>query len=320
MEIKGFSYGANARRGMFRTEEGIKSQELLYSIGTNWVCLCFPIMQKTFTSTEIFFDYRHTSTDKDIAFAIENAHKHGQKVCLKPMVNCADRVWRAHIKFPETGNGGEQAYWTAWFESYTALLTHYAEIAEDSGAEMFCLGCEMLGTEHKEAFWRDTIRQVRDVYSGQLIYNTNHGKENVAQWYDAIDVLGTSAYYPLTGTDKASRIAEWEKIRDEKIRPFSQKWGKKVVFMEIGCRSAATCATMPWDFLHRDLPVDEQEQADFYDSCLTAFAGADDCFLGYFWWDWSTYIYDDRVVAGLDTGFNIHLKKAEEVVKRWYQK
>jgi hypothetical protein len=76
---------------------------------------------------------------------------------------------------------------------------------------------------------------------------------------------------------------------------------------------------MPWDFMHTDLPHDEDEQAAFYDSCLSVF-GHEPWFAGVFWWDWSTTIYDTREEAAKDNGFNIHLKKAEEVLKDWYKK
>jgi hypothetical protein len=199
---------------------------------------------------------------------------------------------------------------------------------------MLCIGCEMLGTEHKEEQWRDLIAKVRAVYSGQVIYNTNHGKESDARWFDALDYLGTSAYYSvgkarIGGTcspdgsgdygkpaDKAAMTAEWEKVR-ERVNKISDKLGKKYVFVEIGCRSCQGCSAMPWDFFHRDRPAAEEEQAMFYETCLDVF-GNEDRFAGVFWWDWSTFIYDSRETAAKDIGFNVHLKKAEEVLKKKY--
>ena len=105
----------------------------------------------------------------------------GLKVCMKPIVNCLDGVWRAHIDFPER-EWGDGDYWKEWFASYKAFLCHYAEIAEETGCEMFCVGCEMLGTERKEKLWRQTIAAVREVYRGPLVYNTNHGKEEDVRW------------------------------------------------------------------------------------------------------------------------------------------
>ena len=89
--------------------------------------------------------------------------------------------------------------------------------------------------------------------------------------------------------------------------------------IERGCRSALGCAQMPWDFVHQEFPVNEEEQANFYESSLSVMSN-EDWFMGYFWWDWSTWIYSSKEEAQKDKGFNIHLKKAEEVIKKWYSK
>lgn len=327
MEIKGYTYGYNSRRGMYTDPRAVKSRELLADIGVNWVCLAFSVRQKTFSSTEILYDYARNLSDLEIISTIQDFHSKGIKVCLKPMIDTEDGVWRALIDFPDTNMMGKDIYWDKWFAAYRAYLVHYAEIAAFTGCEMFCLGCEMLGTERKEKHWRETVTAVKGVYTGKLVYNTNHGKEEVAKWYDMIDYIGTSAYYPVASkvdesapkvTSVEDMTAEWQKIAD-RLEGVSRRIGKPILFMEIGCRSAAGCASMPWDFTHRDLPFSEEEQADFYESSLSVMSGRD-WFAGYFWWDWSTFIYDDRETAGSDVGFNIHLKKAEEVVKKWYMR
>ena len=318
MEIKGFTYGYAARRGDYRTPAAIKSQDLLYELGNNWVCLAVLNYQKAFYSTEIAFDFSRTPTDRDIAFAVEKAHSKGVKVCLKPMLNSDDNMWRAYIGFPDLNMGENDVYWNKWFESYTAFMAHYAELAEELKVEMICIGCEMLATEHKESHWRDLIAKLRTIFSGKIVYNTNHGKEDSAAWFDALDYLGTSAYYPVgkESSDKAAMTAEWEKVRG-RINKIADKLNKKYIFMEIGCRSAKGCAGMPWDFYNKQFPRCEDEQANFYESCLDVFEN-EKRFAGVFWWDWSTFIYDTAEEAEKDIGFNIHLKKAEKVIKKKY--
>ena len=321
MEIKGFTYGYYAKKGLYNSDDGIFSQNALMDTGINWVCLAVPVNQKTFSSTEIYFDFRFNMPDLEIIDTINRFHSRKIKVCLKPMINCSDGVWRALINFPDETMFNQDSYWSKWFEFYGAFLEHYAEIAEYTKCEMFCLGCEMLGTERKEAYWRQTIAKVRAVYSGPLVYNTNHGKEEVAQWYDAIDYLGTSAYYPVEkapGATEKEMEVEWEKIASN-LEKVSKRLGKKIIFMEIGCRSALGCAQMPWDFTHKEFPWSEDEQANFYESSLAVMTKKD-WFMGYFWWDWSTVIYKTKEEASKDTGFNIHLKKAENVICNWYSK
>ena len=321
MEIKGYTYGYNSKRGMYLTERARQSRLHLMEIGVNWVCLAFSVKQKTFTSTEILYDYRRNVTDLEIMGVIKEFHDRGIKVCLKPMIDTDDGVWRAQINFPDSNMFGEDKYWKEWFNSYRAYLTYYAELAQYCRCEMLCLGCEMLGTERREADWRETVAAVKEVYSGLLTYNTNHGKEEEAKWYDLVDYVGTSAYYPVekqAGASFEEMCEAWEKIAD-RLETVSRKLNKPILFMEIGCRSAAGCAAMPWDFMHRDFPVSEEEQARFYRSSLEVMSKRD-WFAGYFWWDWSTYIYETREQAAEDRGFNIYLKQAEEVVKEYYAK
>lgn len=321
MEIKGFTYGYYAEKGLYDCEEGRYSQDALMDLGINWVCLAFPVNQKTYASTEILFDYRKNVPDLELLSTIRRFRDRGVKVCLKPMINCDDGMWRALINFPDQSMFEEDTYWGKWFASYQAFLLHYAQLAEYSGCEMFCLGCEMLGTERKEEYWRQTIAMVRKVYHGPLVYNTNHGKEELAQWYDALDYLGTSAYYPVESAPGGSleeMTENWKQVAG-KLADLSARLNKKIIFMEIGCRSALGCAQMPWDFTHREFPVSQEEQARFYESCLSVMNGQE-WFEGVFWWDWGTHIYHDREEAQEDIGFNIYLKEAEKVVRKWYQK
>lgn len=321
MEFKGYTYGFMAKRGQYRSEEGIKSQELLYQTGINWMCLAVELTQETAHSLKVEFDFGRSSSDRDIMAAVERAHNNGIKVCLKPMVNCRDGVWRAYINFADSDFEGRDIYWDKWFESYGNFMKYYAELAEETGCEMLCIGCEMCGTERKEGHWRKLIAEIRNIYSGKLIYNTNHGHEEDVKWFDAVDYVGTSAYFPVAkagGASSEEMQKVWLRIRDNMYKVY-QKFQKKIVFIEIGCRSANGCVTMPWDFNHTELPHDEEEQANFYDSCLSVFA-EEEWFGGMFWWDWSTYIYDDKETAAKDNGFNIHLKKAEDVLKEWYAK
>ena len=322
MDFKGYTYGYDGKLGDFRSENGLASQELLYEIGINWVCICFTVLQDTAVSTDIKFDFGTGVSDRDIIAAVSNAHNHGVKVCLKPMVNCKDETWRARIDFPDMCQNDEpieqDIYWNKWFDSYGNFLKYYAQLAKETGCEMLCVGCEMCGTERKETHWRKLLNEVKNIYDGKLIYNTNHGHEKDVLWFDMVDYVGTSAYFPVgeNGATYENMLERWENVAKE-LEEVHKMWNKKIVFIEIGCRSASTCSAMPWDFSHTDLPHDEQEQAMFYDTCLKTFSDKE-WFGGMFWWDWSTYIYNDKETASKDNGFNIHLKKAEQTLKNWY--
>ncbi|MBR5420356.1 MAG: glycosyl hydrolase family 53 [Lachnospiraceae bacterium] len=319
MEIKGFTYGFDGREGDYRSKEGRLSRQRLFETGVNWICLCFVVEQDDVFSRTIRFRFGENVSDRDLMEVIADAHKRGIKVCLKPTLNSADGIWRARITFPDSDMWGKDRYWDEWFKDYSAFMCYYAKLAEETQCEMLCVGCEMLGTEHKEEYWRRLISDVRLLYHGKLSYNANHGHEEDVHWFDAVDYVGTSAYFPVgsKGHISVEEMAEkWKEVRDE-MRRVHERWNKPVLFMEIGCRSASGCSEMPWDFEHTDLPHDEEEQANFYESCLQVFS-EEEYFAGVFWWDWSSRIYDSREEAEKENGFNIHLKKAEQVMKEWY--
>lgn len=316
--FKGMTYGWGSTRGAYRQPYAVDSMKKLKETGSEWIALSFWTFQDHVYSTSIPFDYGYTMTDRDIEFAVKQAKDLGLKVCLKPVVNSRDGIWRAHIGFPNEDGG--TPYWDAWFKSYTHFMLHYAELAEELGCEMLCIGCEMVKTETKSVYWRRLIAEIRQVYSGPLIYNANHGKEDGIQWFDAVDYIGTSAYYPvgkMPGDSLESMIQGWE-AQKPKLEALSKKFNKPIVFMEIGCRSAEGCATMPWDFTHTDLAASEEEQANFYRSTLQVFWN-EPWFAGFFWWDWSTKLYDIEE-AKSNRGFDIYGKQAEQVVREYYAK
>jgi hypothetical protein len=315
--FKGMTYGWESKRGSYRQPYAVDSLRKLKETGSDWIALSFWTYQEDIHSTQISFDYGYTMTDRDIAFAVSQAKALGLKVCLKPVVNSRDGQWRAHIGFPY--DESSEPYWEAWFKSYGNFMCHYAELAEELGCEMLCIGCEMVKTERQSSRWRELIARIRKLYGGPITYNANHGKEDGVEWFDAVDYIGTSAYYPVAkkpGDSVESMLEGWEKQKP-RLEALSRKFGKPVIFMEIGCRSAHGCATMPWDFEHKELPFDEEEQAHFYRSALEAF-WREPWFSGFFWWDWSVKLYPPGE-ASSNRGFDIYGKKAFAVLQEYYK-
>ena len=314
---KGYTWGFFAPSGTMQTEAAERSMERLASNGLNWICIPVNAWQETFASTKVFCDYERTQTDDDVIFAIKKAKSLGLKVCLKPMVNCFDRAWRARIDFPSEN----PEYWDKWFRSYTAFMLHYAAIAEKTGCEMLCTGCEMAGMDKQSDRCRKMIAEVRKVYGGIIMHNINHGDELRFDWLEAVDVIGISAYYPVTDESDRSlerMIKEFEK-RTVVLEKAHKHYGKPIMFAEIGMRNEQGCSQYPWDFHNRpEKPSDEQEQADFYEAAMTS-TWNKDWFCGYFWWDWKA-VLPPIEKAKYNRDFTIYDKKAEQVLKKWYSK
>lgn len=298
------------------SHNGEQSMERLASNGLDWICITVNGWQETFASTVIFSLYGRTQTDEEIAFAVRKAHSLGLKVCLKPMVNCLDNSWRARIDFP-TEEGVN--YWEKWFASYNRFMLYYADMAEKLGCEMLCTGCEMAGMDKQAERCVDMISKVRKVYHGIVMHNINHGDELRFPWLEAVDIIGISAYYPVTDgvhRDADTMRANWAKVV-ERLRACHDKYRKPIMFAEIGVRNEQGCTAYPWDFHDRlELPLDEKEQSDFYETAMEATWDID-WFAGYFWWDWKAYM-PSLEEAKDDRDFTIYGKLAESTLKKWY--
>lgn len=58
--------------------------------GANWTAIAFSALQATPQSTEIPYWSEPTVSDEEVRWAIRQAKSLELKVCLKPIVNCAD--------------------------------------------------------------------------------------------------------------------------------------------------------------------------------------------------------------------------------------
>lgn len=320
-QINGITYGYSSKHGDLRSPRAIQSQDKLYELGNNWICIAITNYQENRDATSINFNWQTSPTDRDIEAAVKYAHDHNVKVCFKPMVDSKDWTWRALIGHPETNADDMDLKWQLWSNSYMDYICYYAELAQELGIEMFCIGCEMVGMEKEDGWWRCLIKKVRAVYSGIVVYNTQHHHEDKCTWFEDLDFIGTSAYFPVgdAGHTKEAMAGEWQKEKT-RLDQISESTGKKYIFMEVGCRSVKNHASSPWDYGSIPLPFDEDEQANFFDSLLETFNNTEQ-FAGMFIWDWSTILpYNTREEATLDTGYDIHLKKAEDVIRSYFQR
>ena len=237
-------------------------------------------------------------SDDELRSMILHAQQLGLTVFLKPTVNCSDGVWRAHIHCFDVDVPCEPK-WSNWFAAYTAFQLHYARIAEETGCAMFLAGCEMVGTEHREAEWRRLIADIRSVYRGPVSYNTDKYQEGHVQWWDAVDVISSSGYYPLSC---------WEQELD-RIEIIVRRFGKPFFFAETGCMSVHGAGAVPNDWEVQGTP-DETEQAGWYAEMLKA-CSRRPWISGIALWDWPADL-------GHASPYSVCGKEAEAVIRRYF--
>lgn len=208
--------------------------------------------------------HRRTVSDARLIEAIRYSKKKGMSVLLLPIVLLDEQKaedWRGVIK-PDD----EEAYW----QSYDAMLCHYLDIAEHHGVEMFSMGSELGSLEDRTSAWRKLIQNARGRYRGVLTYSANWDHIDVAQWFDALDIVGMTAYFSLSKKKDATLDeleAGWRTVGadlDKKLANLP----RPVFFTELGYASQDGINTDPWNYLMAQDQIDLKEQAECFEAFL----------------------------------------------------
>lgn len=302
----GITWGWVGERGTWADGKAASSMERMAALAGNWTAIAFCALQETPQSTHIKFREAPTVTDREILWAIEKARELKLKICLKPVVNVENGSWRAHINFFDHDVPGEPT-WSEWFESYNEFILHYASIAQETKCEMFCIGCEMVQADKRVHEWRELISQVREIYTGTITYNCDKYQEEHILWWDAVDVISSSGYYP---------IDQWDAELD-RIEAVVRRTGKAFFFMEAGCPSRDHAGSRPHDCSLPGGP-NEKEQAAYYQEMFKK-CEKREWMSGYMLWNWPARLYDIHE-AKSNRDYCMYGKEAEEIVRNYYKK
>ncbi|MGN1133300.1 MAG: glycoside hydrolase family 113, partial [Oscillospiraceae bacterium] len=216
--IKGFTFAPFAQKGVLSRNETKQSFDtMIENTHANFVIFAPGALQESAHTEHIDYQSSKTMSDDELVAMIEYAKSKEIAVALKPTVNCKNGTWRAHINFFDKDVPCEPK-WSNWFKSYTDFQLHYADIAEKTHCDMFIAGCEMVQTERREQEWRKLISDIRHVYNGPISYNTDKYQEDNVKWWDAVDVISSSGYYPIN--DWKNQLDRIEKVVKEFNKPF----------------------------------------------------------------------------------------------------
>ena len=274
--------------------------------GSDTVIFALCALQDTAQSEVISYRGSHMPTDDELLEMISYAKSLGLRIILKPLVNCKNGTWRAHINFFDVDVPGEPQ-WKNWFRSYTEYQLHYAKIAEKMNCEMLIIGCEMVQAQRIEEHWRNLIKQVRGIYSGLISYNTDKYQEEYVSWWDAVDVISSSGYYP---------VKDWDNQLD-RIEKTIEKYNKPFFFAESGCPSRIGSSNIPNDWAHKG-DISLYEQADYY-SVMFKKVSQRSWIQGFGLWDWQSHLYLKE--QGIyNKGYAVYGKPACDVIMQFYSK
>ncbi len=289
----------------------------LKATGANYVTLIIPYYQSNIWSTDLNPGW-NTPTDQSLIDGINFAHSLGLAVNLKPHAESYDGQWRANIN-PSDRNG--------WFTAYGNILNHLADIAAQRGVEEITIGSELIkmaaATENSTntQHWLDLIAAVRSRYGGQLTYSANWGgsgwtdEKNHIQFWNALDYIGIAAYFNLPSGDNSvgSLSAQWSNWQNNDIGPLQARWGKPVIFTEVGYRSLSGTRYEPWNSWNGGA-YDGTEQANLY-TALFSFWQNQSYFKGIQLWDWSS---DPNAGWPGNIDYTPQHKPAQDVMTQWF--
>ncbi|WP_416812020.1 glycoside hydrolase family 113 [Demequina sp.] len=301
------TWGFVGTRGEWANPAAAESMRLMVErLHTTWTGIALCGWQDTAFSTEVKFREAPTVTDDEVVWAIREAKSLGQKVVLKPILNVTDGTWRAHINFFDVDVPCEPK-WSDWFASYTEFIVHYARIAQAEGVEMFCVGCEMVQTDRRADQWRAVIAAVREVYTGLVTYNCDKYQETNVTWWDAVDVISSSGYYP---------IDDWDNQLD-RIEPVVRTHGKPFFFMEAGVMSTAGSEHLPnsWTL---EGGISQEAQRDWYE-VMFAVCDRRDWVDGWMLWDWKAQLHTLEEAA-TNAEYAVYGKLAEHTIAQRYSR
>jgi len=256
-------------------------------------------------SGEIRPDPKKSPSDASLVQAITWIRGAGLQVILKPHVDVTDGTFRGDI---------QPADRQAWFRSYGRFIGHFAKLANDNGAELFAVGTELKSLSGDQGPWRSLIARVRSAFGGRLTYAANWDEYQQIQFWDALDLIGIDAYFPLaegTADPGPSDLASaWSPIVGS-LKAASEQWDRPILLTEVGYPSQAGATAHPWEVKPGE-PPDPELQARATQAVFTAFEGAS-WLAGINWWSWRA---DPTSDENPETDYTPEGKPAEQVLRQ----
>jgi hypothetical protein len=316
-EAKGAAPGADGRQSGFalpawNTGDYDSRQAPAYirqiaATGAGWVQINPTWYQQT-ARDDALRTTGETASDAGVRHIIALARKAGLKVLLKPHVDLPGDQDRADIRPADPRR---------WFAAYTDFIVHYADLARRTHVAEFAVGTELAGVSRDRAGWLRVIGAVRRHYDGPLVYAANYDEYRTVAFWDALDLIGIDAYWPLARkptTDVAALRRAWRPIA-ERLAAFSARTHRRILFTEAGYVSQRGSTVEPYSWTISRSGGDE-EQAAAYEALLATF-GRYPWWAGVHWWMWDDWPGSGETPKNL--AYTPHGKPAEQVVRHWWR-
>lgn len=260
----------------------------------------------------------YSTSDAGLVEGIRYILSRDMDVFFKPNLDLRDANWRATIPASP-----------AFFAIYKEWIVGRAALAEAEGVTIFSIGTEMNDAQTDEDAWRDIIEAVRAVFRGTLVYSANHDAYREVKFWDALDMIGIDAYFPLTDNDerepsKRAMEKKWASLGKDidSFRQDERLTDKRVMFAEAGYKSATGATTASGHMAgsnqgNEQLEVNVKLQAEAYGALLGMMGSHRfKWWEGAFFWNWEV---SPRANEAEFNSWTPQGKPALEVMTEYYE-
>jgi hypothetical protein len=285
----------------------------MHRIGAKWVAVIpFAFSSQGQTIVQYNGDRQWWGErEEGIVACIKLAHDANMKVMLKPQLWIGGNVYTGHFKCDT------DYAWNEWEKNYLKYILHNATIAENSKADLFCIGTEMdAAVKERPIFWSNLIDSVKKIYKGEITYAANWGCFKEFNSWGKLDYIGIDAYFPVSNavTPTVDELLTGWEPHFKDIEAFTELKKKPILFTEYGYRSIDKCAKEPW-MSNNAGTVNTQAQQNAYEALYKTFI-PQTWFAGGFLWKW--HVYDAKAGGLANNNYTPQNKPVELTIKKWY--
>lgn len=244
-DVRGMTVSCPTWGWEWGTDEMAQTLSELQTDGINWISI-HPYARIRADGTVSFRRLDPADPPRWLTRPIEEAHARGMKILIKPHLAYwgSPFSWRGAIAFDDPGARAR------FFASYRDWVLAIAALVP--GADGLVVGTELGGLSGHETEWRSVIASIRGVYRGPLTYAANWDEVGRVAFWDALDVIGVQAYFPiLPGAEPGVVPSDealdqgWDRVLAD-LRALHRATGKHVVFTELGYDASDHAARTPW--------------------------------------------------------------------------
>lgn len=292
---------------------GPEAFDPIVNLNANWTAIIpFGFVRDNQSNVEYNLDWQWWGErDEGVTILTQQAHSKNVKIMIKP------QIWLMGGAFTGDFNLETEADWQELQATYYKFILHFADLAQNTEAEAFCVGTEFKNfIAQRPQFWGELIDSVRAHYKGEITYAGNWDSYQSFPHWNKLDFIGIDAYFPLNEgeTPSVEECVQGWQSHYTSIKNHQATLKKPVVFTEYGYRSVHYCAKEPWHS-GQGGGVNEQAQVNAYKALYQVFWD-EEWFDGGFLWKW----FPNHSTSGGKNNdrFTPQNKDVEELIRAQY--